>query len=590
MSILAALNSAYERLALKDKVPSFGFSNQKVSYLISLNPDGSVAGAPWDLRDISGKTPVAVQKQVPQPPKKTSGVAPNYLWGDTAYVLGVAEAGKTDKNLAKKRQAFMDYHVQAVADTKDEGLQAFLAFLKQWTPESFAEQDWPDDIKKGIPGQNVIFALESERQHDVYLHHRPVARSIWARLCSEEDKKVAVCLVTGHRAPVARLHPSVKGVWDAQPSGASIVSYNKDSFVSYGHEQGDNAPVSEAAAFGYTTALNKFLEKGSHNRIQIGDATTLFWADASEAAETAEAVFASLFGADIDEELQAKAHLLPILERIRNGQRLDAVAPGLAKGVRFYVLGLAPNASRLSIRFWMEDTFGTLMENYQRFLSDMRVDPADHNDHTALWQYLLETAVLGKRENVPPTLAGEWMRAILTGTNYPYTLLSTVLMRIRADGHVNARRVAILKSILVRNLKMKGVPVAFDPDNRNKGYLLGRLFALYEQVQRAALGDKVNATIKDKFYGSASAQPRKVFALLESGSANHLSKIGKQNMGRKVNLEKQIADIMGLMTPGEDPFPASLSAEQQALFGLGYYHQRSEFFKSTTTATEKESA
>lgn len=292
---------------------------------------------------------------------------------------------------------------------------------------------------------------------------------------------------------------------------------------------------------------------------------------------------------DINEADEAKHKIKPILEKIRQGQPLQTIKPDLAEGIRFHVLGLAPNAARLSIRFWFQDDFGNLMKSYQRFLDDMRIDPPDRDSSIALWKYLSETAVLGKTENVAPNLAGEWMRSILTGTNYPLTLLSSILMRIRADRKINARRVSILKAILTRNLKSKEAPVAFDPDNRNKGYLLGRLFAVYEKVQIAALGRDVNATIKDKFYGSASAQPRKIFAMLEVGSAHHLSKLGKQKAGYRNVLEKLIGEIMGLMSPAEDPFPVTLSSEQQALFGLGYYHQHQEFFKSkTSTSTPEE--
>ena len=91
--------------------------------------------------------------------------------------------------------------------------------------------------------------------------------------------------------------------------------------------------------------------------------------------------------------------------------------------------------------------------------------------------------------------------------------------------------------------------MSLDPANTNKGYLLGRLFAAYEHAQSAALGRNVNATIKDKFYGAASAQPRKVFPLLDKGSANHLSKVGKQRPGQKVNLEKPIGEIIEEMSP-----------------------------------------
>ena len=227
----------------------------------------------------------------------------------------------------------------------------------------------------------------------------------------------------------------------------------------------------------------------------------------------------------------------------------------------------------------------------------MAIEPPDRRGAGSLYWHLRETAVLGKSDNVAPNLAGEWARAILAGTPYPLTLLNTVLMRIRADGEVNGRRASILKAVLIRNFGFteREAPVGLDRDNRRKGYLLGRLFAVYEQAQRAALGRSVNSTIKDKFYGSASAQPRKVFPILDSGSANHLSKLGKVRPGQRTNLEKEIAEIMEKMAPGEtpaeDPFPATLPAAEQALFGLGYYHQRSAFFaRKETTDQEPDAA
>jgi CRISPR-associated protein Csd1 len=243
-------------------------------------------------------------------------------------------------------------------------------------PDQFEAPGWPETMKD----TNVVFALESERRIGIYLHDRQEARAIWARLCSEGAKSHAACLVTGEGGPVARLHPAIKGVWGAQTAGASIVSFNLDAFESYGHEQGDNAPVCEVAAFAYTTALNKFLSPGSRNRVQIGDASTVFWADASNAedAATGEDVFLAMFNA-VDESVEA-AKIGAILEKIRQGQRLEDFAPGLAKGVRFHVLGLAPNVARLSIRFWFEDDFGSLARNYQRYAEDMRIEPAPHKN------------------------------------------------------------------------------------------------------------------------------------------------------------------------------------------------------------------
>lgn len=576
MSILSSLVRAYERLP---DAPPFGFSAEKIGFLISLNDDGSVAHV-VDLRDGAGKKKVARQMLVPQPVKRTAGISPNTFWDKTSYVLGIT-AGE-GKRTAEEHAAFVKRHLELLAGTSDTGLVALQRFLQSWTPDQFAPPLWPDDMKD----QNVVFALESERRTNGMLHDRPAAKALWARVSAHGDSAARICLVTGAPGPVARLHPSIKGVWGAQSSGAALVSFNLDAFTSYGHEQGDNAPVSEAAAFAYTTALNRFLERDSSHRIQIGDASVVFWADASDIAAASEAE--SLFAAYIDpgaEDAAASKTIGIQLARIRAGEHLAQVAPDLEAGVRFYVLGLAPNAARLSIRFFFEDSFGALTRNYQRFVSDMHIEPAPRDGYPPLWRYLRETAVLGKSENVPPNLAGEWMRSILGGTRYPLTLLAAVLTRIRADGEVSALRTGILKAILVRNYNREA-PVALDPSNKDRGYLLGRLFAAYEQAQNAALGGKVNATIKDKFYGSASAQPRKVFSLLEKGSANHLSKVGKQSPGRRVNLEKVIGGIMEAMEPGDDPFPPTLSAEEQALFGLGYYHQRNEFFKKPVDAAD----
>jgi len=566
MSPLAALTRAYDRMP---DAPPYGFSSEKIGFCVVLNADGSVADV-IDLRN-SDKKRSPKMLLVPQGVKRTAGIAPNFMWDKSAYVLGVT-AGE-GKRTAEEHAKFRASHAEWLAGTEDAGLLALLGFLESWTPEAFTAPLWPEDARD----QNIVFAL-AEEYRDRYLHDRPATRELWHRIGADSASDPQICLVTGNAAPVARLHPSIKGVWGAQSSGASLVSFNLDAFTSYGHEQGDNAPISEAAAFAYTTALNRYLEKDSGHRIQIGDASTVFWADASAAkALQAEHFFAAFVDPSADDRAQTGI-VGTQLERIRQGQRLSEVAPELAEGVRFHVLGLAPNAARLSVRFYWESDFGQLTSNYQRFLSDTALEPPPREGWPPLWRYLIELAVLGKRENVPPLIAGEWMRAILTGAAYPLTLLSTTLMRIRADGEVNAHRAAILKSVLVRNFTVEA-PVALDPANINKGYILGRLFAVYEEVQRSALGGNVNATIKDKFYGSASATPQKVFRTLDAGSQNHFSKLRKQSAGRAVNLEKLLISITDLMEPDNDPIPSALNAAEQALFGIGYYHQRSDFFR-----------
>ncbi len=376
----------------------------------------------------------------------------------------------------------------------------------------------------------------------------------------------------------------IKGVDNAQSSGAFIVSFNQDAFTSYGHEQGDNAPVSEQAAFKYTSALNRFLERGSGHRLLIGDASTVFCADASdaEAANEAEDIFAALFR--VDEKVEAKK-IAAILEAVRNGKPVAEFTPDLPQGVRFYVLGLSPNAARLSVRFFIEDDFREIATRYLAHIARMRIEPPPKEEAASIWRLLIETAAQHKSENIPPNLAGEWLRAILTGSYYPLTLLSTLLMRLRADHDANALRVGMMKAVLIRNFEMEA-PVSLDPENNDPGYLLGRLFAAYEYTQSQALGGNVNATIRDQYYGTASATPRAVFPLLQRKTTHHLSRLRKDKPGLAINLDRRIGEIFELAQP-ESLFVPTLSAQRQALFTVGYYHQRNDFYRRKDDARDE---
>jgi CRISPR-associated protein Csd1 len=554
--------------------PAFGYSMEKIGFLISLNADGSPAGPPIDLRQGEGKKRTPRLMQVPASFKRP-GVTPRsfFLWDNTAFALGVSADEK--KAGPERLEAFRELHRRELADAEDPGLRALLRFIESWSPGDFARLKWPDEMKD----QNVVFALESERLRNIRIHDRPAARALWARLCATGDKSEAACLVTGERGPIARLHPAIKGI--RSPGGAkdadSIVSFNRPAFESYGHSQGENAPVSEAAAFAYTTALNRFLERGSAQRIQIGDASTVYWADGSDAAaKEAEGVFAALVGANVDETVEARK-VGVILKAVREGRSAEDFRPDLPQGVRFFVLALAPNKARLSVRFYIEDDFAEIAEHFLAHAERMRVEPPPRDDRPSIWRLLIETAVRRKSENIQPNLAGDWLRAILTGNPYPLTLLSTVLMRLRADRVVNGLRVAMLKAVLIRNFSWE-VPVSLDLENKDSGYLLGRLFAAYEYAQTQALGPNVNATIRDQYYGTASATPRSVFPLLQRKATHHLSRLRKDKPGLAVNLDRRIGEIFELADPAT-LFVPTLSAQRQAMFAVGYYHQRNDFYR-----------
>ena len=563
MSVLASLARAYDRLP---GAAPFGFSPARIGVLISLRPDGTVANV-VDLRDGAGRQRQARTLLVPQAVKRTVAISPNFLWDKTAYALGLTAVG--GKRTAQEHQAFRDRHAEWLAGTEDEALMAFLLFLDRWSPDGPMPPGWHDDLRD----QNVAFTLEADRLSNLFLHDRPAARAVWRAVSGSAENAAFICLVSGAPSPVARLHPSIKGVWGAQSSGASLVSFNLDAFESYGHAQGGNAPVSEAATFAYTTALNHFLAKDSGHRLQIGDASTVFWADASdmEMSDAAESLFAGLFGAsespgDRDDAAAAR-EIGDKLEAIRQGRPLGQVEPRLAQGVRFNVLGLAPNAARLSVRFHLEDDFGAITANFQRFLGEVRIEPAPRAP-IMLWRLLGELAVQGKRENVPPGLAGDWMRAILTGGRYPETLMAAALMRVRSDQSVNALRAGIIKAVLMRNHNEEDL-MSRDVDNGSLAYQLGRLFAVLEAAQFAALG-QVNAGIGDRYYASASSTPARVFATLLRSLRVHIADARKR--GRGGWIEPRVAEIMARLPPD---LPTSLRLVDQGRFAIGYYHEKS---------------
>ncbi len=576
--ILQALDSYYRRLLASgdSELSAFGYSPEKISYAIVLLPDGKVLQVD-DLRDGSGKKPVPAVLTAPQPPKRASNIAPCFLWDKTSYVLGVSASSK---RADKEHEAFKALHRQALAGEADAGLKAVLAFMDSWKPEAFQ----PPMFKEDMLDANFVFRLAQERG---YLHDRAAAKVVRARLLAGDggedgaDAPTGICLVSGERGPVARLHAAIKGVNGAQSSGASIVSFNLDAFTSYGKSQGENAPVSVQAAFAYTTALNHLLRRGEHNRqrLQVGDTTVVFWAEADDprAAATAELTFACLLNPP-PSDAQESQKVRTVLEAVAKGRPLHEADPGLHDGTRMFVLGLAPNASRLSVRYWQTDTLEVFAERFAWHARDLEIKPLPWKTAPETWRLALSTAPSrdgrGKSEDVPPQLAGELLRSILTGRRYPGSLLANLLMRMRADGDLSGIRVALCKGVLARNLRLQHskeeVPVSLDKQSPNPAYRLGRLFAVLESAQRLALGGQVNATIRDRYYGAASATPAAVFPMLLRNTQNHLGRLRKDKPGMAVNLERDIRDIVDGL---QEQLPRSLRIEDQGRFAIGYYHQ-----------------
>lgn len=613
--ILSALADYYQRL-LNDPASGIaapGYSQQNIGYTVVLAADGSVVSVEDEHR-VEGKKRLAKAMRVPQPEKRTAGIKSNFLWDKTSYVLGVSA---TSKRSEQEHAAFKALHQQALAGIDDPGLQALLAFLAAWTPAQYADHPAFAPHGEALLDANLVFRLEGDAVH---LHERAAARAAWDRQQGQgTDGEQGVCLVSGKRAPLARLHPAIKGVNGAQSSGASIVSFNLDAFTSYGKRQGENAPISEQAASAYTTALNHLLRRDAHNRqrVQIGDTTVVFWAQAGTPvqATNAEDVFAEFMrGSDADDPAiadgRATRRLELILKQVRQARPLRDLDETLDDDAHIFVLGLAPNASRLSIRFWETQTLAGFAKRLADHYDDLALKPPAWKRRPPTPQSLaVQTApVYGehgkpKAEDVSPLLAGELSRAILTGGRYPQSLLGGVVMRFRADGQLTPLRIALCRAVLARAARLntqqglsidhKEPPMSLDTGNTDPGYLLGRLFASLENLQRAALGDRINATIRDRYYGAASATPASIFPVLLRSAQNHFGKLRKDKAGLAVNLEKEIRLIVDALPPS---FPRSLPIQEQGRFAIGYYHQtqarfaRNDGQDTPDTASEGETA
>lgn len=570
--LLPALIAYYHRLEAdpKETVPDFGFSVEKIHAQVVLEPDGSLAGFD-DIRDQvqRGKKTTTVPKPLLVPDgggRQGTGLKPFFCWDNTGYALGQDIKGNPVR-AAAMFAAFRDLHFSFRDDlADDEGFAALCQFLERWEPSDAESLPKWDELA----GLNVVFKL---RGRPGYVHQSEKVKAAWLRRSAKDaeagPRMIGVSLVSGEQDELARLHRSISGVAGANTTGAAIVSFNLDAFESYGKSQSYNAPVGDRDAFRYTTALNLLLADDIR-RVRIGDATVAFWSDresAVDAEETVGALFADGFKVEEPAEHAATVKRIEkFLQAARQGRLTDAITDPEAP---FYVLGLSPNASRLNVRYWIVGKVQQFAERLAKHVEQLEMTGARSDEPLFIRRLLLETA--REPKDIPPQLAGEVARAVLGGLRYPRAMFSAVIRRIRADAGMNHPRAAILKAFLIRNLNEE-VPVALDKDHPDEAYQLGRLFAALEKTQEDASGGKLNATIKDRFFGSAAATPASVFPRLLQLHQHHMRNL--EHEGHRVARGKLLGEIMGHI----DSFPRHLPLERQGLFYIGYYHQRQDFF------------
>ena len=583
--ILQALTQYYEDLLRLGKINRPGWSKQKLNYSLLLSEEGELLQLLHLQQEVQrgNKTVLGPQEMwVPSPVKRSSGIRPNFLCDTSSYLLGVDGKGKADRSI-DCFAASKALHLHLLREVDSPIARAIVRFFEHWDPSQAAshpvlQEDWEELLKGG----NLTFSLDK-----LFAAQDPAIADAWTRHYedSSDDAEPIRCLVTGQTGTLARLHPSIKGVAGAQSSGASLVSFNAPAFCSFEHEQGANAPVSDYAAFAYTTALNTLL--ADRNRVsRVGDTTILCWAAGGESA------YQDCFLMSIFNDSYTENDILNTLHHLSKGESIQWDDTRLSPDTRFYVLGLAPNAARLSVRFFWQNSFGALARNLERHYQRLEIirPSFDKFPTLSIWRLVLETVrkVPGRAPEPHPRLAGDLLLAVLNDTLYPATLLNGVELRIRAERSVSRGQAAILKAYYTKYLEQfqpdspmkEALTVQLNEQTNYLPYLLGRLFAVLEGLQQSA-NPGINTTIKDRYFNSASATPAIVFPQLINLAQKHLNKL---DGGLAVYYDKQITELSSRIT---QTLPTRMSLAEQSAFQLGYYHETQRRYTAKTNKEEQ---
>ena len=593
--ILQRLAEHYDRIAASNKdetqLAPPGFSRQKISFCVVLNPDGSLNSF-QSLQEKIGSKLVAQSMNVPgqsKPPGQ--GINPCFLWDNAAYLLGCVPNPDPDPKKAAKDaaraimafEAFRKKHLDLETGIADLSFTAVCTFLRNWSPELARDHA---ELLKEIATNFGVFKIAGELRYvheAVSLPDEPDEQAA----ASQTGATRAMCLVSGAIDEIARLHePKIKGVGGAQPGGALLVSFNASAYESYGKSQSYNAPVGAAITDKYTKALNHLLEQ-RNRRGTLGDSTVGFWADHQNVLEDAmSAMFSEPLpneGPIIEEDQERAREAELLLKQLRDGTGATEINPD-DQPTRFFILGLSPNASRISVRLWVEADAAELQDRLSKHLRDIALD-GDRDDRLLTLRRVVAATGRwdGKKskfdtDNVPPQLAGDLARSVLTGAAYPQSLLATMIRRIHSDGEVAYARVATIKACLNRNSRLRGNPLEvsrmLDKNNDDAAYCCGRAFAVLEMIQKDSVEGELNRTIKDSYFTAASTTPSLVFPRLCRLSQHHLAKL---DTGLRIHRERQFGEVINKL---RNTFPRLLSLDDQGKFVIGYFHQRQDLYTS----------
>lgn len=577
--ILQSLVQYYEALVAKDKITRPGWCSAKVSYVLELSEEGELKRAVCIKEEhIQGKKTVwgPQMLKVPQMVTRSSGVSSNFLCDNSTYFLGVDKKGKPQRS-QECFEAAGGKHAEVLKETDSAAARAVLLFFESWKPEEAqlhpALQDSLEDI---MDGANLVFEVKGG-----FVHEDPAVVKAWEEYCSGgSNENEGICLVTGQKTEIARIHGNIKGIQGAQSSGAALVSFNAPAFESYGKEQGSNAPVGTYAAYAYTTALNNLIADKKH-MTTIGDTAVVYW------SEDGDETYQNIFAAAAEPSIENCQVIDGIFKNLSSGKAIDVpgVTAGLSPDQRFTILGLSPNAARIAVRFFYQDSFGNILKHFKEHYDRMEIvrPQTDKYRYLGTWRMLQETVNKKSNDKKPASnLAGAVYRAILSGSRYPGELYQAVLGRIRAERDESDRgiykitrgRAAIIKAFLLRNgaYKEEEITMALNEDSKDIPYTLGRLFSVLEAIQEEA-NPGINATIKDRYFNSACATPASIFPILFKLKNSHIRKLGQK--GKEIYYEKLLGCLQDVfpIANGTISYPRRLNLEEQGMFILGYYHQ-----------------
>ena len=564
--ILQALVKYYEDLERQKKLPKQGWCQAKVSYGINLSIDGDIKNILWLKEERqTGKKQIWISQtmKVPAMLTRSSGVAANFLCDNSKYMLGIDKSG-TGKRITDCFEAAKEKHLKLLENTSGEMSQAICAFFCKWNPEKAKEnaavlENWEEITDGG----NLIFCMDEK-----YAQDDNEIEQIWNTESKQSETDTSgICLVTGEKTEISRIHRNIKGVPGAQSSGAALVSFNAPSFESYGKEQSYNAPVGKYAEFAYTSALNYLLAQKKYT-FPLGDSTIVYWAEEAK-TEYQDALLALL---NPVKDNQNEVH--GFFEKLRKDEPIMLDDLELNPSQKSYILCLAPNAARLSVRFFYQNSFGNIMKNLACHYERMKIvrPKWEEREYLGIEDMLRETVNMNSRDKKPiSNMSAMVFSAILQNVRYPASLYTDTLIRIRAEqGQVTWGRASILKAFLINNYRnMEGeVCMSLNEECNDAAYVLGRLFSVLESIQTDA-NPEIKSTIRDRYFNSACATPASVFPVLIKLKNSHIKKLEREKEGVKIHYEKLLTQIMSKL----EIYPKRLSLKEQGKFILGYYHQ-----------------